>query len=102
MYNHEEVLRFLSPQDKEELAMWEGLIAHPGFKLLIHRVSSQYDSALGVLANAPNWDAYTYARGIRDSLAAVINLEAFLEFSVHEKLEEAKAAILEPAGEDFV
>lgn len=102
MYNHEEVLKFLSPQDKEELAMWEGLIAHPGFKLLIQRVSAQYDSAIGVLANAPNWDAYTYARGIRDSLSGVINLEAFLEFSVQEKLQEAKESILEPSEEDFV
>jgi len=98
MYNHEEVLKYLTAQDKEELALWEGLIEHKGYGLLLKVLKDHYESSLSVIANAASWEAYHYNRGARDAIEVVLNLEQALEFTVEQKLAAAKAG----ESEDFV
>lgn len=89
MYNHEDILKYLTSEDKEELALWESLFNNGGFKLLLTKLEEQFRSAQVVLDNAPNWDMYNYHRGVRDALSGVLNLEATVEFIVQQKVERA-------------
>jgi hypothetical protein len=103
MYNHEDVLKLLSPQDKAELALWEELIASKGFALLLQTLTAQHASAVHVIQNAPAWEVYHYQRGIRDGLETILNLESSVEFAVQDKLEAARNSddAFEQAAEEF-
>ena len=106
MYQHEDVLKYLSNADKEELALWESLFDNGGWKLLIKAVQANHESALAVINNAHSWEAYVYNKGARDALETVLNLESSLEFAVQQKIDRAKAGndsdVIEEAAEEYI
>ena len=73
----------LTDADKQELEIWQELLDSRGFAQLQKMLAEQSESIQQVIANANNWDAYVYARGQRDSLSLVTNLEAILEHKVN-------------------
>jgi hypothetical protein len=101
MYTHEDILRKLPPEDAKELALWEALFESPGYALQKQVVVEQLEAALSVLANAPSWETYQYARGARDALNVVFNLEATVQYKVQEKLQELEEAAANEPVEDF-
>ena len=69
----------LSGEDKQEFEIWEELLNHRGYALLHEFLSGHNDSCAAVIQNPGTWDNHNYARGYRDALALVLNLEAILE-----------------------
>lgn len=96
MHLDQDVLKALSPEDKQELEIWEELIASRGYEQLRLLLSQQKESMEAIIQTAQNWDQYLYARGSRDGLNLVLNLEAILE----DKL-KAKAHEVEEIDEDL-
>ena len=72
----------LSGEDKQEFEIWEELLNHRGYALLHEFLSGHNDSCAAVIQNPGTWDNHNYARGYRDALALVLNLEAILEAKV--------------------
>jgi hypothetical protein len=79
MHINQDALGILSDADKQEFEVWQELLSSRGYKLLTEFLSEQQGGNQNVLENAANWDAYVYARGQRDALNSVLNLEQILE-----------------------
>lgn len=74
----------LSDEEKEEFEIWVELLESRGYKALVQFLSGQYESLHSVIQNPNSWDEHVYARGQRDGLNLVLNLEAILEARVQE------------------
>lgn len=92
----QETLSALSADDKQELEIWTELLESRGFDLLVRFLQGNYDSNTQVIENAASWDGYVYARGARDALGLVLNLEQIIEA----RLKEAAEYSLQEATED--
>lgn len=84
----EDILANLTQEDKQELEIWTELLESRGFELLRRFLQGNYDSNEQVIANAPTWDSYVYARGSRDALSLVLNLKEILEHRLTTAAEE--------------
>ena len=85
----QETLAALSTDDKQELEIWTELLESRGYKQLLLFLEGNFNSISTVIDNANNWDEYMYARGSRDALSLVLNLETILA-SRMELVAEAK------------
>ena len=61
-----------------------------GYELLTQFLSGQAESIHSIIQNPSSWDEHIYARGQRDALNYVLNLESILEARVSEKIIEAE------------
>jgi hypothetical protein len=84
----QQVLGSLTDTDKQEYEIWQELLNSRGYRLLVDFLSEQQASTQSVIDNANTWDAYVYARGQRDGLGNVLNLEAILEAKIEQVAEE--------------
>lgn len=88
----------LSDSEKEEFEIWNELLESRGYEALVQFLSGQYESLHAVIQNPNSWDEHLYARGHRDGLNLVLNLEAILEariqeLSVEEDVEEFERSL---------
>jgi hypothetical protein len=98
----QEVLGTLSDTDKQEYEIWQELLNSRGYALLVDFLKDTSESNQGVINNANSWDAYVYARGQRDGLGQVLNLELILNAKVESIAEElAEIAEQESSVEDI-
>lgn len=74
----------LTDEEKQEFEIWQELLESRGYKALTQFLQGQYDSLHAVIQNPNSWDEHVYARGQRDGLNLVLNLEAILEARVQE------------------
>ena len=88
MHLSQEILGALGEEDKQELEIWTELLESRGFELLKRFLSDNYESNKAVIDNAVNWDGYVYARGARDALNLVLNLQEILEARLTQTAEE--------------
>lgn len=84
----QDVLAALGTDDKQELEIWEELLASRGFDLLVRYLKTNSESNDAAINNAANWDGYCYARGARDAFSLVLNLEEMLTHRLNQKAEE--------------
>lgn len=96
----QDTLAMLSPEDKQELEIWNELLSSRGFELLIRYLQGNAESNAQVIENAANWDGYVYARGARDALNLVLNLQEILEARLNQTAEE-NVDLLEEDAEDY-
>jgi hypothetical protein len=82
------VLASLTDQDKQEYEIWQELLNSRGFLLLTEFLKDGAESTKAVIDNANNWDAYVFARGQRDGLDRVLNLQAILDAKIESIAEE--------------
>ena len=78
----------LSDGEKAEFALWGELLESKGYAMLVQFLEGQGESIQAVIDNPNTWDEHVYARGKRDALNWVFNLEAILEARVAEKTVE--------------
>lgn len=79
-----DILAKMSDGEKAEFAIWADLLESKGYELLCQFLSGNSDSVHAVIQNPSSWDEHVYARGQRDALNYVLNLEAILEARVME------------------
>lgn len=88
----QEHLGVLTDAEKQEIEIWEELMASRGFEQLLRFLTPQQESVDATLANSATWDQYNYTRGFRDGLAQVLNLRNILEWKLEqvavERMEE--------------
>jgi len=84
----QDILAALTPEDKQELEIWEELLASRGYDLLVRFLTGNAESVAAIIENANNWDQYVYARGSRDALNLVLNLEEILAARLTQTAEE--------------
>lgn len=79
-----EVHAQMSATEKAEFAIWAELLDSRGYELLVQFLSGQAESVHNIIQNPNTWEEHVYARGQRDALNYVLNLEAILEARVAE------------------
>jgi hypothetical protein len=79
----------LSDAEKAEFDLWGDLLESKGYAMLVQFLEGQGGSIQSVIDNPNSWDEHVYARGQRDALNWVLNLEAILEARIAEKSIEA-------------
>ena len=89
MYLDSAVLQKMGPSEQAEFQMWESFLESDSYKLLCEFLGNQAESVHYVIQNPNSWDEHVYARGQRDALNLVLNLEAILEARVQEMVAEA-------------
>lgn len=79
-----EILAKMSEGEKAEFAIWAELLESKGYELLCQFLQGNSESVHAVIQNPSSWDEHVYARGKRDALNFVLNLETILENRVME------------------
>jgi hypothetical protein len=79
-----EALSLMSDAEKAEFAIWENLLNSEGYEILCQFLQGQAESVHNIIQNPNNWDEHVYARGQRDALNMVLNLESIIEARVAE------------------
>lgn len=74
----------LSDAEKQEFEIWNELLESRGYAALVEFLSGSYESIYATLQNPSSWDQHVYARGQRDALNLVLNLEGILEARIQE------------------
>jgi hypothetical protein len=74
----------MSDGEKAEFAIWTEFLEGDGYQLLRQFLEGQSESAHHIIQNPANWDEHVYARGTRDALNFVLNLESILEARIAE------------------
>lgn len=90
-----ETLALMSDAERAEFAIWTELLESKGYEILCQFLTGQAESVHSIIQNPNNWDEHVYARGQRDALNYVLNLEAILEARIAEKTVEADVAEFE-------
>jgi hypothetical protein len=85
-----EALALMSNAEKAEFAIWADFLEGKGYELLTQFLSGQAESIHSIIQKPSSWDEHIYARGQRDALNYVLNLESILEARVSEKIIEAE------------
>lgn len=88
----------MSDSEKQEFAIWADLLESKGYELLVQFLSGQAESVHSAIQNPNSWEEHIYARGQRDALNMVLNLETILEariseMSVREEVEELEESL---------
>ena len=79
-----DILAKMSDGEKAEFAIWADLLESKGYELLCQFLTGNAESVHAVIQNPNTWDEHVYARGQRDALNFVLNLETILENRVME------------------
>ena len=74
----------MSDAEKAEFEIWKELLESRGYAALLTFLSGQTDAIQATLENPSSWDHHVYARGQRDALNLVFNLEGILEARINE------------------
>ncbi len=79
-----DALKRMTPAEQAEFNLWESFLNSEGYEILCQFLQGQADSVHNVIQNPNSWDEHVYARGQRDALNMVLNLESILEARVSE------------------
>jgi len=79
MHIDQDAARILTDGEKQEYEVWQELLDSRGYKLLKEFLAESQVTTTSIIEHAGSWDQYLHARGQRDGLDLVLNLEALLE-----------------------
>lgn len=65
----------LTAGEKETYGKLQSVLGSPGFKIILQDLQEKVLALQPTLQNPANWEAHVYARGVRDGLAQLINIE---------------------------
>lgn len=89
--NHNE----LSNDDQQVIGVWDAFFQSAGWNLFMQRFSLRLEGTVTALENASDMKALGRARGVRDTLLEVTDLEAVVEHEFNAKIAAAQAERLE-------
>lgn len=78
----------LTNEEKQELELWTELIESRGFNQLRELMEQEAQSNRDIIENAANWDQYVYARGKRDAIDILLNLQEIIEYRLSQMADE--------------
>lgn len=85
----------LTAAEKETYGKLQSVLGSPGFKIIEQDLQEKVIALQPTLQNPQSWEAHCYARGVRDGIAQLLNIEERIRLEYSQKIAERAAEVEE-------